>query len=50
MKKLLILLILLTLASCKTVNVYVYADKGAGDVTLEVQVKGSDLEADAKLK
>lgn len=51
MKNFIIVVItLLTLVGCKTVTVNVYSLPHSGDVEVEVHVKGSEVETDARLK
>lgn len=52
MKKLFLVgvMTLLTLVGCKTVNVHIYSLPHSGDIEVEVHVKGSDVETDARLK
>lgn len=47
---LIIIMTLLTLVGCKTVNVHIYSLPHSGDIEVEVHVKGSDVETDARLK
>lgn len=49
MKKILIVTLLM-LIGCKTVNVHIYSLPHSGDIEVEVHVKGSDVEAKGKLK
>lgn len=50
MKNFIILIAVFALSGCKTVHVNIYTLPFSGDVEVEVHVKGSDVETDAKLK